>query len=171
MASTKKPARRVIAPVSTTGPDARIARLKELGGVLEASGLAELSYEDEDVRVVLVRNARVTAAAAPAPMPVAAPAPAPAPAGSTSAPAKVDPDLVTIRSPFVGTFYRSAKPGLPSFTDVGERVRRGQTLCIVEAMKLMNEIESEVDGTVVEVLAENNHAVQYGDPLFRLRKG
>ena len=179
MATTKKPSRAsgraplpVSAPKGASAADARIARLRELVTVLEDSTLNELSYEDEDLSVTLVRSARGGAGPAQPLMYAPAPAaPSPATASATSLPAKNDPDSVIVRSPFVGTFYRSPKPGLPSFTEIGEKVRRGQTLCIIEAMKLMNEIESEIDGTVVEVLAENNHAVQYGDPLFRLRKG
>lgn len=139
--------------------------------MLESSTLNELSYEDSDVAVTLVRAPRgghttMTPVHTAAPVvTVAAPA-APAPAAVTAS----DADLVTIKSPFVGTFYRAPKPGMPNFTDVGERVHRGKTLCIIEAMKLMNEIESEVDGTVAEILIENGHAVQYGDALFRIRK-
>jgi acetyl-CoA carboxylase biotin carboxyl carrier protein len=73
-----------------------------------------------------------------------------------------------ITSPFVGTFYRSPSPDAAAFVEVGQRIKKGQVICIVEAMKLMNEIESEVDGTVHEILAENAHAVEYGQPLFRI---
>jgi acetyl-CoA carboxylase biotin carboxyl carrier protein len=76
---------------------------------------------------------------------------------------------VYITSPFVGTFYRSPSPEAPAFVEVGTRVRKGQVLCIVEAMKLMNEIESDVDGTVVAVLAENGQPVEFGEPLFQIR--
>lgn len=74
--------------------------------------------------------------------------------------------LFTVTSPIVGTFYRSPSPDAPSFTDVGTDIKKGQVLCIIEAMKLMNEIESEVDGTVVRVLVENGQPVEYGEPLF-----
>ena len=74
-----------------------------------------------------------------------------------------------MNSPFVGTFYRAASPDNPSFVDVGQVVKKGQVLCIVEAMKLMNEIEAEVDGTIVALLAENGQPVEYGEPLFQIR--
>jgi acetyl-CoA carboxylase biotin carboxyl carrier protein len=97
-----------------------------------------------------------------------------APASSTAgvkvaAPAAAEPILpegTALRSPFVGTFYRSPNPESPAFVDVGSRVKKGQTLCIVEAMKLMNEIESELDGTVVAVLVENGKPVEFDTPLF-----
>jgi acetyl-CoA carboxylase biotin carboxyl carrier protein len=104
--------------------------------------------------------ARAAAVAAAAPV---APAPAPESAAPASGPA------VYITSPFVGTFYRSPSPDAPPFVDVGSRVKKGQVLCIVEAMKLMNEIESEVDGAIVAVLAENGQPVEFGEPLFQIR--
>jgi acetyl-CoA carboxylase biotin carboxyl carrier protein len=87
------------------------------------------------------------------------------PPAAVPAPAKV-PEGTTLTSPFVGTFYRAPSPDAPTFVEVGARVRKGQTLCIVEAMKLMNEIESEVDGTVVAILLENGKSVEFGTPLF-----
>ena len=86
------------------------------------------------------------------------------------APAAADPNVVTITSPFVGTFYRSPSPDAPHFVDAGSEIRPGTVLCIVEAMKLMNEIESEIAGTIVEVVATNGKPVEYGDALFRVRK-
>ncbi|MBA2321057.1 MAG: acetyl-CoA carboxylase biotin carboxyl carrier protein, partial [Deltaproteobacteria bacterium] len=97
-------------------------------------------------------------------LPVAAAAPAAA--APSAAPAG---NLKTIESPMVGTFYRAATPGAPAFCEVGDVVQKGKPLCIVEAMKLMNEIESEVTGTVVEILVENGHAVQFGQALFKIR--
>jgi acetyl-CoA carboxylase biotin carboxyl carrier protein len=78
-------------------------------------------------------------------------------------------ELAVMKSPIVGTFYRSAEPGASSFVDVGSTVKKGQVLCIIEAMKLMNEIESEYDGEVVSIYVENGHAVQYGERLFAIR--
>jgi acetyl-CoA carboxylase biotin carboxyl carrier protein len=89
-----------------------------------------------------------------------------APAGEAATPS----DSVDVTSPFVGTFYRSPSPDAPSFVDVGSVVRPGQTLCIIEAMKLMNEIEAEVSGTVVEVYAQNGKSVEFGQKLFRIKK-
>ncbi len=91
---------------------------------------------------------------------------APAPAAS---PAPVADNLKTIESPMVGTFYRSSSPGAAAFVEVGDTVQKGKPLCIVEAMKLMNEIEAEVSGVVVEILCENGQAVQFGQPLFKIR--
>lgn len=118
------------------------------------------------------------AAAAPAPM-VAAPAPvmaapAPAPAAvsaaaSAPAPAEAKPsNLVEVKSPMVGTFYRAPAPEAPPYVEVGSTVKKGQTLCILEAMKLMNELECEVDGVVREILVENTDPVEYGQVLFRI---
>ena len=106
------------------------------------------------------------------------PAVAPVPAAATpavekaAAPAKTAGDRTfTVNSPFVGTFYRSASPENPPFVDVGTVVKKGQVLCIVEAMKLMNEIESEIEGVIVQILVENGQAVEYGEPLFKIKQG
>ena len=109
---------------------------------------------------------------APAPLVHAASAPVanPAPGTPTAAP-PVDSGLHEISSPLVGTFYRSPSPESPLFTDVGQTVKKGQVLCIVEAMKLMNEIESDADGVVEEVVVQNNQPVEYGEILFRIRPG
>jgi acetyl-CoA carboxylase biotin carboxyl carrier protein len=114
------------------------------------------------------------AAPLPAPIHAAPAAPANAP-GATAAPAAAatpkpadDKKTFTVNSPFVGTFYRSASPDSPSFVDVGQTVKKGQVLCIVEAMKLMNEIEAEQPGRLIEVLVQNGSPVEYGEPLFRL---
>jgi acetyl-CoA carboxylase biotin carboxyl carrier protein len=99
-------------------------------------------------------------------MPAAAPA-APAPA---AAPAPtVDPNAHIITSPIVGTFYRSPNPESPAFVNVGDRVTKGKVLCIIEAMKLMNEIESDVDGVITEIYPSNGQPVEYGEPLFAVR--
>jgi acetyl-CoA carboxylase biotin carboxyl carrier protein len=107
--------------------------------------------------------APVVAAAVPGPALVPAAAPAALPAEDTSL------ELAVVTSPIVGTFYRSADPSSPSFVEVGQRVRKGQTLCIIEAMKLMNEIESEYEGEIVKVYAENGQPVQYGERLFAIK--
>ena len=84
-------------------------------------------------------------------------------------PASEDVDLAIVKSPIVGTFYRAAEPGAPPFVDTGQTVRKGQVLCIIEAMKLMNEINAECDGEIVKVYVENGQAVQYGERLFAIR--
>jgi acetyl-CoA carboxylase biotin carboxyl carrier protein len=97
-----------------------------------------------------------------------------APAAAAAAPkaeAKPDKPGVLVTSPFVGTFYRAPSPDSPPFVDVGSKVKKGQTLCIVEAMKLMNEIEAEADGTVAEILVQNATPVEFGEPLFRIVPG
>ena len=104
--------------------------------------------------------------AAPIAAPVAAPAAAPAAAGAVE---DEGGELAIVKSPIVGTFYRSAEPGAKAFVSVGDTVRKGQVLCIIEAMKLMNEIDSEYDGEVVNVYVENGQPVQYGERLFAIR--
>ena len=101
----------------------------------------------------------------------AAPAQAPAAAGEASvlAPASEDVDLAIVKSPIVGTFYRSPEPGAPSFVEVGQRVRKDQVLCIIDAMKLMNEITSEYEGELTSVYVENGKPVQYGERLFAIK--
>jgi acetyl-CoA carboxylase biotin carboxyl carrier protein len=145
-----------------------IRELKELIDLVKASELTELEWERSGVRVKICR--------APAPLvrhlasESAVPgtnAPQGAP-GMEGGEAAAEPTGVMIRSPIVGTFYRSASPGAPPYVEVGDRVRRGQILCIVEAMKLLNEIEAEVDGVVAEVLVENARPVEYGEALFRI---
>jgi acetyl-CoA carboxylase biotin carboxyl carrier protein len=105
-------------------------------------------------------------------IPAAAPAigvPASAPAAPELTEAEEEMELAVVKSPIVGTFYRAPEPGAKPFTDVGEVVKKGQVLCIIEAMKLMNEINAEVDGEVVKVYVENSQAVQYGERLFAIR--
>ena len=91
-------------------------------------------------------------------------------AAATSQAAPPSQNLVVVSAPLVGTFYRSASPDAPPFVDVGQRVRKGQTLCIIEAMKLMNELESEVDGVIAACLADNGRPVEYGQPLFHIER-
>ena len=150
--------------------------MKEIKAVLrllEGTDVTEFEYEDEGLRLVLRRGAAApatTVVAAPFGSPLAATASSLAPVGGP-APAAAEPAESghVVTSPFVGTFYRAPAPDSAPFTEVGQRVEKGQTLCIVEAMKLMNEIESEVAGTVVEILVENAQPVQFGQDLFRIR--
>jgi acetyl-CoA carboxylase biotin carboxyl carrier protein len=148
-------------------PDLRYIR--ELAKVFRQYELDEIEIENGDQRVLLRRSdfpaapvGGVVARPAPAPLPDDAPAPTPAPA-----PGKTD---TFITSPFVGTFYRSANPETPAFVEVGSSVQRGQTLCIVEAMKLFNELEAEFPCVIEEVLLDNAQPVEYGAKLFRVRK-
>ncbi len=144
-----------------------LERIEALMKLMKEHGVAELEYEDEAERLA-VRFA--TAASAPViqAMPAMVGAAASAPAGE-AAPPQVEGHVV--KSPMVGTFYRASKPGQPPFVEVGDRVSKGQTLCIVEAMKLMNEIEADVSGTVAEVCVENAQPVQFGQSLFRIVSG
>jgi acetyl-CoA carboxylase biotin carboxyl carrier protein len=146
-----------------------IRELKELIDLVKTSELTELEWERSGVRVRICRAPAplVRHLAAESAVPgTSAPQGAPGAAGG-EAPAPETAGVV-IRSPIVGTFYRSASPGAPPYVEVGDHVRRGQILCIVEAMKLLNEIEAEVDGVVAEVFVENARPVEYGEALFRI---
>ncbi|MBK9367875.1 MAG: acetyl-CoA carboxylase biotin carboxyl carrier protein [Deltaproteobacteria bacterium] len=142
-----------------------LQRLETLLDLLIAKNVSEFSYEDEEVNLSL-RIGGVPVAAAP--VVVAAPS-APVAAPSPAAQAPTPPPGHVVSSPMVGTFYRSASPDAPPYAELGASVRKGQVLCIIEAMKLMNEIESDADGVVVEILAQNGQPVQFGQPLFRVR--
>ena len=152
--------------------------LNQLRALMEAMRefeLDEMELENSEERIVLRRgSASAPVAIAPAPTYVThapsmvPPAPSMAPAPASTADAA---DVVYVTSPFVGTFYRSSSPGGEPFVKPGSRVEVGQTLCIVEAMKLMNEIEAELAGEILEVLVENGKTVEYGDKLFKVRKG
>lgn len=143
--------------------------LRRLLRLLEKRNISELEYEDESRRLRIVRgpSGRLVAAPEVAYAPAAAPAPA---APAAAEPPRDDAGILFVTSPFVGTFYRSPSPDAPAFVEVGSQVRVGQTLCIVEAMKLMNEIESDCAGTVVEALIENGKSVEFGQKLFKIRK-
>ncbi|MBN2193269.1 MAG: acetyl-CoA carboxylase biotin carboxyl carrier protein [Polyangiaceae bacterium] len=145
-----------------------LAQLKELLETLDAGGASELEYEDETIRlrISMARGAPIVAATPMAAAPSLASAAA---ALAASAPID-DPNTVYVTSPFVGTFYRAPAPGAEPFVSVGVPVKPGQTLCIVEAMKLMNEIEAEIPGVVAEILVENGNSVEFGQRLFKLRK-
>jgi acetyl-CoA carboxylase biotin carboxyl carrier protein len=136
---------------------------------LEEGGAREFEYQDEKyrLRVALGPAASQATIAAPAVAAATPSSPAPAPAAAAEA---LEPGVVFVTSPFVGTFYRSPAPDAEPFVEIGAMVRAGQPLCIVEAMKLMNEIEAEVSGTILEALAENGQSVEFGQKLFKMRK-
>lgn len=147
--------------------------LRELIGLLRENGLAELEIENEGIRVRLRKESATVAAPVqsvpqPAPAPVPEPAPAPAPAAPAQ-PAAPDQDLHIIASPIVGTFYRSPSPTAESFVKIGSNVEPDSVVCIIEAMKLMNEIQAETAGEVVKIYVENGQPVEYGQPLFGIR--
>lgn len=157
-----------------------IRDIQKLIDFIAQSGLDEVHVETNDLKISVKRSGQATVATAtpalpPASTPAALPAAAaPAPASvSASAPiaaapaAKADESkYVTIKSPMIGTFYRSSNPETPSFVEVGDEVKSGKVVCIIEAMKLFNEIESEVSGRIVKVLVENATPVEYDQPLF-----
>jgi acetyl-CoA carboxylase biotin carboxyl carrier protein len=146
--------------------------LKELMEYLENSSFVEFEIEREGLKLKLVRRGAPEANGAAAPLAVAAPPPAaaaPAAAPKPAAAPQDAPDQHLVKSPIVGTFYRSSAPDAKAFAAPGDRVAKGQVLCIVEAMKLMNEIESDCDGEVLEVLVANGQPVEFGEPLFRIR--
>jgi acetyl-CoA carboxylase biotin carboxyl carrier protein len=144
--------------------------LKELMEYLENSSFVEFEIEREGLKLKLVRRGSPEANGGAAPVAVAAPvAAAPAPVPKPAAPPQEAPDVHLVKSPIVGTFYRSSAPDAKPFVAPGDRVAKGQVLCIVEAMKLMNEIESDCDGEVLEVMVANGQPVEFGEPLFRIR--
>ena len=141
-----------------------IDEINELAEVLKSQELTEIEVESEKFGKIKVR--REFGAAVVAPAPVAAPAASSAPAASA---AVADPSLFEVSSPMVGSFYAAASPGADPFVKVGDKVKKGQTLCIVEAMKLMNELPSEVDGEVVEILANDSDAISFGQVIMKIK--
>jgi acetyl-CoA carboxylase biotin carboxyl carrier protein len=155
-------------------------QLKALLTLLGESDIQELRLEGDDFRLEVRRNLPAPAPVAVLQAPVAAPVPAPAapsapaPAPSPSAPPPppaVRSDLQEITAPMVGTFYRAPAPGEPPFVEIGIRINAGQPVCVLEAMKLMNELEAEVSGEVVEILVENGTPVEFGQVLMRIKPG
>jgi acetyl-CoA carboxylase biotin carboxyl carrier protein len=147
-----------------------LRKLKKLIDLVQESGIAELEVTEGEERVRIVRAGRALETApsayAPAmPSPAHPVAPAPATAGPPAAEAAALPEGHVVKSPMVGTFYRAASPDAKPFVEIGDTVKAGQTICIIEAMKLMNEIESDQDGVVKAILAENGQPVEYGEPL------
>lgn len=151
--------------------------IQDLIDFISKSGLDEVNIETEEFKIKVKKNteAKVVQAAAPAPQPAAAPAPVAAPAPSEASapstggdkPAASDDDkYVAIKSPMIGTFYRTPNPDNPAFVNVGDSVKAGDTVCIVEAMKLFNEIESDISGKIVKILVDNATPVEYDQPLF-----
>jgi acetyl-CoA carboxylase biotin carboxyl carrier protein len=154
--------------------------VKKLVALVEKSDVTHIAWQKGLEKVVIKRGNSVSVPVATAhgvahPAPIAAAVPAPLahpPASAAKADAKAaDKPGVIVSSPFVGTFYRAPSPDSPPFVEVGAKVKKGQTLCIVEAMKLMNEIESEVDGTVAEIFVQNATPVEFSEPLFRVVPG
>jgi acetyl-CoA carboxylase biotin carboxyl carrier protein len=148
-----------------------LRKLKKLIDLVQESGIAELEITEGEEKVKIVKGGAVTMTAVPhmalAPAPVAA---ASAPAGAAAAPAEPEAGQEghVVKAPMVGTFYRSPSPDAKACVEVGQAVKEGDTICIIEAMKLMNEIEADASGVVKAILVENGQPVEYGQPLFIL---
>ena len=151
-----------------------LRKLKTLIDLVSDSNVSELEITEAEGTVRIVKSApapvaMVTQMAAPAPVAVAAPvaaAPAPVAAPAAAPVAEAATSGHTVKSPMVGTFYRSASPGAKPFADIGQAIKAGEPICIVEAMKILNEIDADHSGTVTQILVENGQAVEYGQPLF-----
>lgn len=151
-----------------------LKQIHELIKIINKSNIGEISIEDKDGKVTIKQKEEpaVTVAAAPtqvfhtAPAPASAPAPVAAAPAAPAAPAPKSDNLITIKSPMIGTFYRRASPDKPVLADVGAEIAPGKVVCIIEAMKLFNEIESEISGTIVKVLVDDASPVEYDQPLF-----
>ena len=141
-----------------------IKQIQDLIKFVHKSGVNEVSIEENDFKITIKTNQAptVVTASIPAAAPVAA---APAPVAAAPAVSESD-NYLTIKSPMIGTFYRSASPDKPSFVNVGDEIKAGQVLCVVEAMKLFNEIEAEISGRIVKVLVDNASPIEYDQPLF-----
>ena len=141
-----------------------LRKLKTLIDLVSESNVSELEITEAEGKVRIVKGG-VAPVMAPVMAPVAPPA-VPAPEAAAAAPAPAESAGHAVKSPMVGTFYRAASPGAKPFVEVGSQVKEGQTICIIEAMKILNEIESDKSGTVTQILCENGQAVEYGQPLF-----
>ena len=144
-----------------------LRKLKTLIDLVSESNVSELEITEAEGKVRIVKSGATVvhqyAGAAPA---AAAPAAAPVAAAVAELPAPVQPTGHTVKSPMVGTFYRASSPGAKAFVEVGSVVKEGETICIIEAMKILNEIEADKSGTINRILGENGQAVEYGQPLF-----
>ncbi len=145
--------------------------IKQILDLVREHDLTEFELERDGLKVRIRKagDPAPVAAAPVAPVPVVTPVAPPSPAAAEAAPEPAGVELAVIKSPIVGTFYRSSEPGAPSFVEVGDTVKKGQVLCIIEAMKLMNEIESDCDGEIAAVYVENGKPVQFGDRLFAIK--
>jgi acetyl-CoA carboxylase biotin carboxyl carrier protein len=146
-----------------------LRKLKTLIDLVSDSNVSELEITEAEGKVRIVKSAPAPIAMVTQTMnaPVAAAAPAPvAAAAPVAAVVEAVPAGHTVKSPMVGTFYRSSSPGAKSFVEIGSQVKEGDTLCIIEAMKILNEIEADKSGTITQILTENGQAVEYGAPLF-----
>jgi acetyl-CoA carboxylase biotin carboxyl carrier protein len=147
-----------------------LRKLKKLIDLVQESGIAELEITEGEEKVKIVKGGGVSVSQAPLAPAHAPPAPPPAAAGASAAAPAAKPEAGqeghVLKAPMVGTFYRSPSPDAKAFIEVGQPIKEGQTICIIEAMKLMNEIESDASGVVKAILVENGQPVEYGQPLF-----
>ena len=145
-----------------------VEQIEKLIGIVEQSSLTEFSYKDAEVKITMSKLEHPPVIGAVSAVP-AAPAAA-APETAAAAPTEEADEALLITSPIVGTFYSAPAPDSPAFVKVGDHVKNGQTVCILEAMKLMNEIQSEFDCEIEAVLVSNEQKVEYGQPLFRVKR-
>lgn len=156
--------------LTRTSKPVDIKNIKQIVELMKASELTEFELEDSGFKLRITRDKGTFGAPVVQATPAVASEPtagAPAPTPAASAPA--DDNLHVITSPMVGTFYRSPSPESPAFVDVGAKVGKDSAVCIVEAMKVMNEIQTDVSGTIVEILVDNEQTVEFGQPLFKVK--
>lgn len=180
-AAKKDTAKKTVKKVTLKTDEAsfNMSELRELAELVDAHGFTDFEFENEKIRVRLSKqitapqivHAVQPAASSVAPVQTAAPkVETPHPGAKAETEASADEDLFKITSPIVGTFYASPAPDKPAYVSVGDKVNEATVVCIVEAMKLMNEIQAETSGTVAKVYVENGQAVEYGQPLFGIKK-
>ena len=145
-----------------------LRKLKKLIDLVQESGIGELEITEGEERVKIVKGGTASPLAGPATAPAMAPAAAPGAPAAPPAPAAAPTEGHIIKAPIVGTFYRAPSPTANPFAEVGQSIKEGQTVCIIEAMKLMNEIEADAPGVIKAILVENGQPVEYGQPLFLL---
>ena len=143
-----------------------LRKLKKLIDLVQESGISELEVTEGEEKVRIAKHLPVAAAPQSYMIPQAAPMLAPATAATAAPAAEAEPDGHAVKAPMVGTFYRSSSPGAEPFVEIGQTVKQGDTLCIIEAMKLLNEIEADASGVVKAILVENGQPVEFGEPLF-----
>lgn len=150
-----------------------LKQIQDLVKMVNKSNISELSIEEKDIKITIKQKEDKFVTAAPVQVQhvqqlpqAAAPAPAPAAAPAAEAAPKAASNLITIKSPMIGTFYRRPGPDKPNFVEEGDDVKAGKVVCIIEAMKLFNEIESEVNGKIVKILVEDSTPVEFDQPLF-----
>lgn len=158
-----------------------IKEIKQIVELMKKSDLTEFEIQEESLKLRICRNAEPFGSVAPSVITshlpqIASAVPAVAPAAGAAqapaaAPAADDPSIKLIKSPMVGTFYRAASPDAPAFVDKGNKVGPDDAVCIIEAMKVMNEITADISGTIVEVLVSNGEGVEFGQPLFKVKAG